>query len=84
MKLQGLSRLSVRGYYSRLQANARNCEGVCRGGTMWAEGDVRVRIFIITDVATTSYLHKVPAHSCIYFNSFMRMYRSGRENGLQV
>jgi len=60
-------------YYSRLQAGGSvTVEGVCRGGTIEAEGDVRVKEFLIItteNVATTSHIRiKVPAHSCIYFN----------------
>lgn len=60
-------------YYSRLQSGGSvTVDGVCRGGTIEADGDVRVKEFLIItteNAATTSHIRiKVPAHSVIYFD----------------
>ncbi len=60
-------------YYSRLKAGGSvNVAGVCRGGTIEAGDDVRVKEFLVItteSVATTSHIRiKVPAHSFIYFD----------------
>ena len=64
----------VGSYYSSLHSGSTvTVEGVCRGGTIEANGDVRVKEFVFismtTDTTETSQIRiKVPAESSIYFD----------------
>ena len=60
-------------YYSSLQSGGTvTVQGVCRGGSIEAQGDVRVKefVFISTESATdaSNVRIKVPAESAIYFD----------------
>jgi len=60
-------------YYSCLSAGGNvTVDGVCRGGTIQAGGDVKVKEFLIIaseNVATTSHIRiRVPEQSSIYFD----------------